>query len=299
MIKQIHQISKHDLKTIKRGNRKPHGKLMIKNHHDNIIELQNVNKYYHDNNNIYQILKNVSLSIQRGKLVVIYGQSGSGKTTLLNVISGLDRATKGNVIVDNTNLSALKDHQMTYFRRKNVGFIFQSYNLLSDLNAYDNAKIGQVLQPDKAKVLSIEELFSDMGIKHILKQDIRNLSGGQQQRVAIARALAKNPQLIFADEPTGSLDSESSQKVIELLKQMNSKYRTTIIVVTHDPEWMKVADQVLQVKDGKVIVNTAISSLNQDEIKSEIQQLTREKSQDLSKIEQQLETSEVSNETID
>lgn len=255
MATKISQSLKSKMKKINRNNQKPHGKNNISMHMNHIIELKNVNKYYVSGNNIYHILKNINLSIERGKFIVIYGQSGTGKSTLLNVISGLDRATEGDVIVNGVNLSSLKDHQLTNFRRHHVGFIFQSYNLLSDLNARDNARMGQVLQKDKTKIISIEQLFSDMGIADLLHQDIRNLSGGQQQRVAIARALAKNPQLIFADEPTGSLDSVSSQKVIALLKNLNRKYGTTIIVVTHDHSYKQVADQVLEVKDGEVIFN--------------------------------------------
>lgn len=262
---------KKQIKNINRNNNKPHGQSAIVNSDNCIIDLFNVHKYYVSGKKPYHILKGVNLSIERGKFVVIYGQSGTGKSTLLNIISGLDRATEGDVIVNGVNLSSFKDGQLTKFRRDNIGFIFQSYNLLSDLNAQDNAKMGQVLQSDKSKVISIEKLFNDMDMGHLLKQDIRNLSGGQQQRVAIARALSKNPEIIFADEPTGSLDTLSSKQVVKLLKDINANYGTTIIVVTHDQSYKKIADHVLEVVDGQ-IKNTKFNT-NQTSFDQEIIEL--------------------------
>ncbi|XP_023214089.1 uncharacterized protein LOC111616975 [Centruroides sculpturatus] len=223
-------------KKLKKLNRHPKGNKNLKNSEGNIIDVRKLSKYYVSGHNAVRILKDISLSIPKGKLIVIYGPSGSGKSTFLNVISGLDRATTGDVIVNDVNLSALKDPEMTQFRRDNVGFVFQSYNLLPDLNARDNVKIGQVLQKDPQKALDVEDLFNDLGIKEVLNQDIRNLSGGQQQRVSVARALSKNPTIIFADEPTGSLDQKTTLKVIRLLASINKKYGTTIIVVTHDEQ---------------------------------------------------------------
>ncbi len=262
-------MKKNQIKKINRQNNKPHGISQIDNHDNNIIELRGVNKYYINGKNIYHVLKNIHLSIERGKFILIYGKSGTGKSTLLNVISGLDRASEGEVVVKNINLSSLKDAELTKFRRKNIGFIFQSYNLLSDLNARDNARMGQVLQDDKSKRISIEKLFADMGMADLLTTDIRDLSGGQQQRVAIARALSKNPELIFADEPTGSLDSFSSLKVMELLKEINKNYGTTIIVITHDETYKKFADQVLEVKDGEIIVAPPLLEINEKIIEPE------------------------------
>ena len=240
------------LKQIKLANKKHRGNANIKNTPGNIIDVQNLEKIYVTGNTTYTALKNVTFSIKAGDVVVILGPSGSGKSTLLNVISGLDRSTKGNIIVNNINLVALKNNELTTFRRENVGFIFQSYNLLPSLSAKDNALLGSILQRDPNKRIPIKEIFEKMNLGNMIDSNIKNLSGGQQQRVSIARAIAKNPKILFADEPTGALDSVTSSKIVDLLLYINKKYKTTIVFVTHDESLIRIASKVIVVNDGKV-----------------------------------------------
>ena len=245
-----------EIKSIKKANKSPKGQRQIQNSAGNIMDVKNINKFYVSGKNSYHILKDVSLDIKKGEFVVIVGPSGSGKTTLLNIISGLDRATDGNVICKNINLSALKNSELTTFRRNHVGFVFQSYNLLSELNAEDNAQMGRQLQTSNNRRMNISELFTKVGIGGLEKKTIGELSGGQMQRVSIVRALSKNPDIIFADEPTGALDSKSSEMVLDLFKEINKKYKTTIVLVTHDMNVTKLADRVIEVNDGKVKIQT-------------------------------------------
>ena len=245
-----------EIKAIKKANKSPKGQRQIENSKGNIMDVKNINKFYVSGKNSYHILKDVSLSIKKGEFVVIVGPSGSGKTTLLNIISGLDRATDGNVICKNINLSALKNSELTTFRRNHVGFVFQSYNLLSELNAEDNAQMGRQLQTSNNRRMNISELFTKVGIGGLEKKTIGELSGGQMQRVSIVRALSKNPDIIFADEPTGALDSKSSEMVLDLFKEINKKYKTTIVLVTHDMNITKLADRVIEVNDGEVKIQT-------------------------------------------
>lgn len=236
----------------KRANKTPKGERNVENSEGMIIDVNKINKYYASGKTYTHVLKNVSLKIKKGEFVVILGPSGSGKTTLLNILSGLDRPTYGDVVVNNINISSLTNSELTTFRRNNVGFVFQSYNLLSELNAIDNAMMGSQLQMDGNKRLDLEELFERVGLKGLEKKAVGELSGGQMQRVSIVRALAKNPEVIFADEPTGALDSKTSDKVLELFKEINQKYKTTIIFVTHDEKIANLADKLIRVVDGKV-----------------------------------------------
>ncbi len=243
-------LSKAEIRSIKQLNKKPHGSRSIKNNEGNIIDMHGVSKVYVTGHTKFKALRNVNVGIKKGEFVVILGTSGSGKSTLLNVISGLDRATEGEIVVNNINIAALTNKDLTTFRRNNVGFIFQSYNLLPELNAKDNAELGRALQIDGSKREDIQALFETIGIGAKVKSPITEMSGGQLQRVSIARALAKRPEIIFADEPTGALDSDSTEKVLELLKEINKKFGTTIVLVTHDKSIAKLADRVLIVKDG-------------------------------------------------
>lgn len=254
--KNTKNVQKSELKLIKKANRIPQGERIINNKQGKILEVFNVSKIYVSGKTQFKALDNVSFDIKKGELVVILGESGSGKTTLLNVISGLDRATSGDIVIKNTNLSALRSSELTTFRRNHIGFVFQSYNLLMELNALDNAKLGQKLQTNAHKRLDLNVLFKRLGLEAKEKKTIDELSGGQSQRVSIIRALAKNPALIFADEPTGALDTKTSGKVIELFKEINRKYGTTIILVTHDKSITKIADKIIYVTDGKVKVET-------------------------------------------
>lgn len=243
-------LSKEEVRFIKRQNKKPFGTKSVQNTEGNIIDVVGITKSYVIGDQKFNALKNVSFSIKKGEFIVILGPSGSGKSTLLNVLSGLDRITEGQIIVDNANIAALTNKELTTFRRNNVGFIFQSYNLLPELNARDNAEIGRVLQIDGNKRGNIEEIFEGINMSGRINSPVNALSGGQAQRVSIARALAKRPQIIFADEPTGALDSETSKQVLDLFKKLNKESKTTIIFVTHDKEISKIADRVLVVKDG-------------------------------------------------
>ncbi|MCR8613016.1 MAG: ATP-binding cassette domain-containing protein [Mycoplasma sp.] len=250
--------NKKKYKEIKKLNTSPKGTRIIKNSApDVLIDVKGVTKSYATKSFVFNALKDVSLEIKKGEFVVILGPSGSGKSTLLNVISGLDRSTYGDIIVDNTNISAITDRELVRFRRKKVGFVFQSYNLLSTLNVNDNVDIGRNLQMDKAKRMQIPELLNKMGMENQGKKRTFELSGGQQQRVAIARALAKSPNLLIGDEPTGALDSKSKIEVFELFKEINKK-GTTILIVTHNEQIAKLANKVIRIKDGvieSVIVN--------------------------------------------
>ncbi|WKX02390.1 ABC transporter ATP-binding protein [Candidatus Mycoplasma mahonii] len=241
-------------KMVKMGNNTPKGDPSLKNTEGHIIDVKGATKVYLKGKVQKIALYNVNFEIKKGEFVVILGQSGSGKTTLLNLLSALDRPTSGDIIVENTNLSCLSNTDLTTFRRNYVGFVFQSYNLLSELNARDNVEIGRRLQKDGNLRLDVQELFERVGITDELNSSVGELSGGQLQRVALIRALSKNPSIIFADEPTGALDSKTSDKVMKLFKEINKKYKTTIVLVTHNNQVTKMADKIINVSDGKVTV---------------------------------------------
>jgi len=222
---------------------------------ENIIELFNVSKTYITGEVETHILKNISLKIKKGKFIVVLGPSGSGKTTLLNLISGLDRATSGDVFVNGYNLSLLKDSHLTTFRRLNVGFIFQQYNLLTNLNARENVEVGENLSQKKHQKWTIEKIFEKIDMSQQMDKYPHQMSGGQQQRVSIARALAKNPVVLFGDEPTGALDEKTGKKVLTILLNIQKEFKSTIILVTHNPNIAKIADVVIKVHDGKIESN--------------------------------------------
>ncbi|AXK50691.1 ABC transporter ATP-binding protein [Spiroplasma alleghenense] len=218
----------------------------------NVIELVNVRKSYVTGDVETPVLKGVDIKFKKGNFIVILGPSGSGKTTLLNLISGLDKTSEGDVFVLGSNLSLLKDSHLTKFRRDNVGFIFQQYNLLANLTAKENAEVGENLSRNKNKDMTIEDIFETIGMKEQMNKYPHQMSGGQQQRVSIARALAKNPDILFGDEPTGALDEEMGRKVLEILIQVNQKYKTTVIIVTHNPNIADIANTVVHVRNGLI-----------------------------------------------
>ncbi|AUM62268.1 ABC transporter ATP-binding protein [Spiroplasma monobiae] len=218
----------------------------------NVIELYGAKKWYVTGDLVTPVLRGVDLKLEKGKFIVILGPSGSGKTTLLNAISGLDKTTEGDVFVLGSNLSLLKDSHLTKFRRENVGFIFQQYNLLSNLTAKENAEVGENLSKSKENKMSIEEIFKTIGMEEQMNKYPHQMSGGQQQRVSIARALAKNPEILFGDEPTGALDEEMGRKVLDILVDVKEKYNTTVIIVTHNPNISEIGDTVIHVKNGKI-----------------------------------------------
>nr|WP_084331602.1 ABC transporter ATP-binding protein [Williamsoniiplasma lucivorax] len=216
------------------------------------IELKNVKKSYISGDLETQVLKGIDIVLEKGDFIVILGPSGSGKTTFLNIISGLDKATSGDVFVLGSNLSLLKDSHLTKFRRKNVGFIFQQYNLLTNLTAKENAEVGENLSTNKNENFSIEKIFETIGMTDQLNKYPHQMSGGQQQRVSIARALTKNPSILFADEPTGALDEEMGRKVLEILVKINREFKTTMIVVTHNPNIAKIGHTIIHIKNGLI-----------------------------------------------
>lgn len=217
-----------------------------------ILEASNLKKYYGKEPNEVRALDDVSLSIEKGEFVAIVGTSGSGKSTLLNMLGGLDRPDSGKVRIANYELSKLKDEDLTVFRRRKIGFVFQNYNLIPVLNAYENIVLPIRLDnkcPDDGYIRQIVKLLK---LEEKMDNLPNNLSGGQQQRVAIARALAAKPAIILADEPTGNLDSSTSQEVIELLKVTGREFDQTIVVITHDPGIAEQADKTIRIEDGHI-----------------------------------------------
>lgn len=217
-----------------------------------VIELIDVKKSYITGEVEVQVLKGINLKLKKGDFIVILGPSGSGKTTLLNLISGLDKVSSGDIFVIGYNLSLLKDIDLTKFRRDNVGFIFQQYNLLTNLTAKENAEVGENLSKNKNKDMTIRDIFETIGMEEQMNKYPHQMSGGQQQRVSIARALAKNPDILFGDEPTGALDEEMGRKVLEILINVNKKYKTTVIIVTHNPNIANIANTVIHVRNGLI-----------------------------------------------
>ena len=216
-----------------------------------ILETKNLKKYYGTEPNITKALDGVALTVEQGEFVAIVGTSGSGKSTLLNMMGGLDVPTSGNVKVKGKDLSGLNDEQLTIFRRRNIGFIFQNYNLVPVLNVYENIVLPVELDGDTADKRFLDEIVQMLVLEDKLQNMPNNLSGGQQQRVAIARALAAKPDIVFADEPTGNLDSKTSDEVIGLMKLSAQKYGQTLVMITHDEEIAQLSDRIIMIEDGK------------------------------------------------
>lgn len=217
-----------------------------------ILSTDHLTKQYGSAPNMVKALDDVSISIEQGEFVAIIGTSGSGKSTLLNMLGGLDRPTSGSVKVDKFELGKLTDEDLTVFRRQRIGFIFQNYNLVPVLNVYENIIMPIQLDGKKPDEKFIMEVAALLGLENKLDNMPNNLSGGQQQRVAIARALASKPAIILADEPTGNLDSKTSDEVIQLLKVTSEKYHQTIVMITHNPEIAMQADRTIRIEDGKI-----------------------------------------------
>ena len=217
-----------------------------------ILQTTDLKKYYGEKQNITKALDGVSLSVEHGEFVAIVGTSGSGKSTLLNMIGGLDVPTSGKVIVDGKDLSTLKDEQLTIFRRRKIGFIFQNYNLVPVLNVYENIVLPVELDGDQVDKNYMQEVVRMLGLEDRLNNMPNNLSGGQQQRVAIARALVSKPAIVLADEPTGNLDSRTSSDVLGLLKVSSQKFHQTLVMITHNNEIAQLADRIVRIEDGKI-----------------------------------------------
>ena len=209
-------------------------------------------KYYGTEPNITKALDGVTLSIEEGEFVAIVGTSGSGKSTLLNMMGGLDTPTSGSIKVKGKELSKLKDEQLTIFRRRNIGFIFQNYNLVPVLNVYENIVLPVELDGDTVDKRFMDEVVKMLALDGKLNSMPNNLSGGQQQRVAIARALVSKPAIILADEPTGNLDSRTSSDVLGLLKATSQKFHQTLVMITHNNEIAQLADRIIRIEDGKI-----------------------------------------------
>lgn len=218
----------------------------------NILEVQNLCKTYGKGEAQVRALDNVSFSVGKGEFIAIVGESGSGKSTLLNVVGALDNPTSGKVLTCGKDIFSMPEKKLTVFRRQNIGFIFQSFNLIPELNVEQNITFPLLLDYQKPDQKYVEELLGILGLKERRKHLPSQLSGGQQQRVAIGRALAARPAIIMADEPTGNLDSKNSQEVITLLKSMSAKYRQTILMITHNENHADATDRVLRMTDGRL-----------------------------------------------
>ncbi|CEP95781.1 ABC transporter ATP-binding protein [[Clostridium] sordellii] len=218
-----------------------------------ILESKNLKKYYGKGENLVKALDGIDISINKGEFVAIVGTSGSGKSTLLHMLGGLDRASEGKIIIENNDIFNMNDEELTIFRRRNVGFIFQSYNLVPILNVYENIVLPIELDGCKIDEKYINEIIYILGLTSKVNELPNNLSGGQQQRVAIARALATKPSIILADEPTGNLDSKTEQDVLGLLKITSQKFSQTIIMITHNEQIAQMAERILRIEDGKVV----------------------------------------------
>ena len=218
-----------------------------------ILETNQLCKFYGTNENQVKAVNNVNIQIKQGEFVAIIGKSGSGKSTLLHMLGGLDTPTKGNVVLSGKDMYQMNEDKLAVFRRRKIGFIFQAFNLVSSINVWENIVLPVGLDGRKVDEVYVNDIISTLGIENRIHNLPNTLSGGQQQRVAIARALVARPEILFADEPTGNLDSKTSDEVIALLKMTAKKYGQTIVMITHDDEIAQVADRILIIEDGKVV----------------------------------------------
>ena len=217
-----------------------------------ILRAENVKKYYMTGENIVKALDGVSLNVERGEFVSIVGSSGSGKSTLLHILGGLDVATEGKVEISNIDISKMSSDELTIFRRRKIGFVFQNYNLVPLMNVYENIVLPTQLDGIKPDEMFISEIIRLLGLEEKMYAMPNQLSGGQQQRVALARALATKPAIILADEPTGNLDSKTSQDVLGLIKMTSKKFCQTVVMITHNDEIAQMSDRIIRIEDGKI-----------------------------------------------
>ena len=217
-----------------------------------ILETKALRKHYGSGEAEVRALDGVDLRVEKGEFAAVVGTSGSGKSTLLHMLGGLDRPTSGSVTVDGRDIFSLKDEALTIFRRRKIGFVFQNYNLVPVLNVYENIVLPIQLDGQKPDGAYVDQIIETLGLEKKLQNLPNNLSGGQQQRVAIARALAAKPAIILADEPTGNLDSKTSQDVMTLLKITSEKFAQTIVMITHNEEIAQMADRIIRIEDGKI-----------------------------------------------
>lgn len=220
-----------------------------------ILKVENLTKKYGKNESEVIAVNDMSFSVESGEFIAIVGSSGSGKSTLLHLLGGVDRPTSGKVFVNGKDIYSLKDDELAIFRRREVGLIYQFYNLIPILNVEENITLPCDLDRKDVPKEELDELLKVLGLENRRKHLPNELSGGQQQRVAIGRALINHPAIVLADEPTGNLDSKSSDEIVQLLKTSNKKYNQTIIMITHNPEIAKVADRIIRIEDGKIVEN--------------------------------------------
>ena len=219
-----------------------------------ILQTKNLKKYYGSGDTQVRALDGVDLQVENGEFVAIVGTSGSGKSTLLHMLGGLDRPTSGSVVVDGRDLSTLKEEELTVFRRRKIGFVFQAYNLVPVLSVYENIVLPIQLDGGKLDAAYIDQVIGALGLKEKLQSLPSQLSGGQQQRVAIARALATKPAILLADEPTGNLDSRTSNDVLSLMKVTGQKFSQTMVMITHNEEIAQLADRIVRIEDGRIVL---------------------------------------------
>lgn len=218
-----------------------------------ILQTENLKKYYGSGDTQVRALDGVDLAVENGEFVAIVGTSGSGKSTLLHMLGGLDRPTSGRVTVDGKDIFSLKDEALTIFRRRKIGFVFQSYNLVPVLSVYENIVLPVELDGRRPDQDYLQEVIAVLGLEKKRKSRPNQLSGGQQQRVAIARALAAKPAILLADEPTGNLDSRTSQDVLGLMKVAGQKFSQTMVMITHNEEIAQMADRIVRIEDGRIV----------------------------------------------
>ena len=218
-----------------------------------ILEISHLTKVYGSGQTEVRALDDVSFSVKKGEFVAIVGPSGSGKSTLLHILGGVDRATSGNVVIDGTDITALNENKLAIFRRRQIGLVYQFYNLIPILTVRENLTLPMLLDGRKPAGLAVDEMVRKLGLEDRLGHLPNELSGGQQQRVSIGRALIHNPALLLADEPTGNLDSENSRQIVSLLRDFNQNYKQTILIITHDERIALSADRVIAIEDGRIV----------------------------------------------
>ena len=218
-----------------------------------ILKTMDLKKYYGKDENLVKALDDVNIEINKGEFIAIVGTAGSGKSTLLHMLGGLDRASEGKVIVDGKDIFSMNNDELTIFRRRNIGFVFQSYNLVPILNVYENIVLPIELDGNKVDKKYVDSIIETLGLKGKEDRLPNNLSGGQQQRVAIARSLATKPSIVLADEPTGNLDSKTEQEVLGLLKITSRRFNQTIVMITHNEQIAQMADRIIRIEDGKIV----------------------------------------------
>ena len=218
-----------------------------------ILKTMGLKKYYGKDENLVKALDDVNMEINKGEFIAIVGTSGSGKSTLLHMLGGLDRASEGKVVVDGKDIFSMNNDELTIFRRRNIGFVFQSYNLVPILNVYENIILPIELDGNKVDKKYVDSIIETLGLKGKEDRLPNNLSGGQQQRVAIARSLATKPSIVLADEPTGNLDSKTEQEVLGLLKITSRRFNQTIVMITHNEQIAQMADRIIRIEDGKIV----------------------------------------------